>query len=188
MKRLSIPLKTMFALLVISLLVACAPGEEPPSPEEIQAAINTAVAMTMEAEAQIATTVAMTVAARETEAAATAAAATPPLDTTSHSLRRFLGELQRVADDVGNAVIDFRRLVIMRQDDGRGIAMQRLLDDFPRVNGRVVDRAAEQLVKRQHAVAVVQEHAAEHLMGPVPQPCQQETGAVGRRSYVSAGR
>ena len=77
MKRLSIPLKTMFALLVISLLVACAPGEEPPSPEEIQAAINTAVAMTMDAEAQIANSVAMTVAAREAETAAAAPTATP---------------------------------------------------------------------------------------------------------------
>jgi len=69
MNRLSNPLRLIFALLVIASLVACAPGEEPPSPEEIQAAINTAVAMTMEAEGQIATSVAMTVAARETEAA-----------------------------------------------------------------------------------------------------------------------
>ena len=69
MNRLSNPLRLTFALLVITLLVACAPGEEPPSPEEIEAAINTAVAQTMEAEEQIAASVEMTVAARETEAA-----------------------------------------------------------------------------------------------------------------------
>jgi len=74
MKRLSIPLKTMFALVVVSLLVACAPGQEPPSPEEIQAAIDTAVAQTMEAEGRIATSVAMTVAAQDAETAAAAAA------------------------------------------------------------------------------------------------------------------
>jgi len=69
MNRLSNPLRLIFALLVIALLAACAPGEEPPSPEEIEAAINTAVAQTMEAEEQIAASVEMTVAARETEAA-----------------------------------------------------------------------------------------------------------------------
>ena len=69
MNRLSNPLRLIFALLIIALLAACAPGEEPPSPEEIEAAINTAVAQTMEAEEQIAASVEMTVAARETEAA-----------------------------------------------------------------------------------------------------------------------
>lgn len=74
MKRLSIPMKTMFVLVVVGLLVACAPGQEPPSPEEIQAAIDTAVAQTMEAEGRIATSVAMTVAAQDAETAAAAAA------------------------------------------------------------------------------------------------------------------
>jgi len=76
MNRLSNPLKAIFTLLVIVLLVACAPGEEAPSPEEIQAAIDTAVAQTMEAEEEIANSVAMTVAARETEAAAALPTAT----------------------------------------------------------------------------------------------------------------
>ena len=69
MNRLSVSLRVIFVLLGITSLVACAPGEEPPSPEEIEAVINTAVAQTMEAEAQIAASVEMTVAARETEAA-----------------------------------------------------------------------------------------------------------------------
>jgi hypothetical protein len=33
-------------------------------------------------------------------------------------LGRLLGELQRVADDIGDAVKDFRRLVVVRQDNG----------------------------------------------------------------------
>ena len=69
MNRLSISLRVIFVLLGITMLVACAPGEELPSAEEIEATINTAVAQTMEAEQQIADSVEMTVAARETEAA-----------------------------------------------------------------------------------------------------------------------
>jgi hypothetical protein len=78
MKRLSNSLRLVSALLVITLLAACAPGEPAPSPEEIEAAINTAVAQTIEAEQQIADSVAMTVAARETEAAAALPTATVP--------------------------------------------------------------------------------------------------------------
>ena len=33
-------------------------------------------------------------------------------------------KLQRVADDVGDAIVDFRRLVIMRQDDGVALFLQ----------------------------------------------------------------
>jgi hypothetical protein len=69
MNRLSTSLRVITVLLGLTLLVACAPGEELPSPEEIEAAINTAVAQTMEAEGKIATSVAMTVTAREAEAA-----------------------------------------------------------------------------------------------------------------------
>ena len=69
MNRLSRSLRVISVLLGLTLLMACAPGEEMPSPEEIEAIINTAVAQTMEAEGKIATSVAMTVAAQESEAA-----------------------------------------------------------------------------------------------------------------------
>lgn len=75
MKRLPIPLRFTFTLLAIATLAACAPGDLP-SAEEIESAINTAVAMTIEAEGKIATSVAMTVAARETEAAGAVPTAT----------------------------------------------------------------------------------------------------------------
>ena len=76
MNRLSIPLRLALTMLVITLLVACAPGETAPSAEEIAAAVETSVAMTVEAQGEIATSVALTVAARETEAAAALPTAT----------------------------------------------------------------------------------------------------------------
>ncbi len=44
---------------------------------------------------------------------------------------RLAGELQRIADDVGNAMVDFRRLVIMRQDDRVALLLE--LVDPPHV-------------------------------------------------------
>jgi hypothetical protein len=52
---------------------------------------------------------------------------TPHCTITSASLLRRDGELQRVADDVGDAVVDFRRLVIVRQDDGVADLLQSLI-------------------------------------------------------------
>ena len=76
MKRLSIPFRLAALLLAATLLAACAPGEPLPSQEEIEAAINTSVAQTVEAQGAIATSVAMTVAAREAETAAAQPTAT----------------------------------------------------------------------------------------------------------------
>ena len=71
MKRLSIPLQLAAIMLVITLLAACGPAvPSTPDQAEIDAAINTSVAQTIEAQGEIATTVAMTVGASETEAAA----------------------------------------------------------------------------------------------------------------------
>jgi hypothetical protein len=80
MKRLSNPLRLVSALLVITMLVACAPGQPTPDPAEIEAAIQTSVAQTVEAQNEIANSVAMTVAAKEAEAAAAQPTATsvPP--------------------------------------------------------------------------------------------------------------
>ena len=77
MKRLSIPLRVIFTFLVIALLAACAPGEAPPSAEDVQAQVATSVAQTVEAQGQIATSVALTVAAQETEMAAANPTETP---------------------------------------------------------------------------------------------------------------
>jgi len=71
MKRLSIPVQLGTIMLAVTLLAACGPTVAPtPDQAEIDAAINTSVAQTIEAQGEIATTVAMTVEAKETEAAA----------------------------------------------------------------------------------------------------------------------
>jgi Ig-like domain from next to BRCA1 gene len=77
MKRLSIPLRLVFTILAITLLAACAPGEVTPSPVDVEATVNAAVAQTMEAQGQIATSVALTVAAQAAETAAAQPTATP---------------------------------------------------------------------------------------------------------------
>ena len=77
MKRLSIPLRLVFTLLASTLLAACAPGEATPSPVDLEATVNAAVAQTMEAQGRIATSVAMTVVAQATQTAAAQPSATP---------------------------------------------------------------------------------------------------------------
>src|SRR5262249_52796296 len=41
-------------------------------------------------------------------------------------LGRLAGKLQRVADKVRDAVVDFRRLIVVRQDDGVALVLQRV--------------------------------------------------------------
>ena len=55
--------------------------------------------------------------------------------------------------------------VIMRDDDGRGVPLQRLLDDFPRMHRGAVDCAAEQLLEVDLAVTIVQiQHAKDFVL------------------------
>ena len=37
-------------------------------------------------------------------------------------LARLARELERIADEIGDAIVDFRRLVVVRQDDGVALA------------------------------------------------------------------
>jgi len=65
--------KSMFVVLVIGgLLAACAPGQ---SPEQIQAQVQTGVAMTMQVQNQIGTSVALTVESRSVRPLGTATSA-----------------------------------------------------------------------------------------------------------------
>ena len=48
----------------------------------------------------------------------------------------------------------------MRNVDGRGIALQRDLDDFARVHAGTIDGAAEQLLELNQSMARVQEQTA----------------------------
>lgn len=71
MKRWSNQLRLASILLVIPLLVACAPALVPTADhEEVADQVATSVAMTVEAQGQIATSVAMTIDAQNTQTAA----------------------------------------------------------------------------------------------------------------------
>ena len=50
---------------------------------------------------------------------------TPAWTITSASTGGLAGQGQAVADDVGDAVEDLRRQVVVRQDDGVALALQR---------------------------------------------------------------
>ena len=41
-------------------------------------------------------------------------------------LGRLARELERVADEIGDAIVDFRRLVIVRQDDRVALLLERV--------------------------------------------------------------
>jgi hypothetical protein len=47
--------------------------------------------------------------------------------TSAFDLGGLARELQRVADDVGDAVEDLRRLVVVREDDGVALLLQPLI-------------------------------------------------------------
>ncbi len=75
----------------------------------------------------------------------------------------------------------------MGKDDGGSVSVQRLLDDFPGVNGRVVDRATEEFVEGQDPVAIIEKQAAEDLMGTVTQTGEQKMRAVGWTGDIFSG-
>jgi hypothetical protein len=77
--------------------------------------------------------------------------------------------------------------MVVREDDRRRIARQRLLDHLPRVHARAVDGAAEQLVERDEAVPVVQVQAAEDLVRAIAQLRDEEAARRLRRLQRGAG-
>ena len=92
---------------------------------------------------------------------------------------------ERLAQARGDDLVRLARFghagrVVVGQDDGRGIARQRLLDHFARVHAGAVHRAAEQLVEADQAMPAVEKQAAEHLVWAVAQSGNEEIPAVGR--------
>ncbi len=71
----------------------------------------------------------------------------------------------------------------MGENHGGGITLQGLFDDFAGIDGGVVDRTPEQLIKSQYAVTVIQEQAAKYFVWTVSQPCYKKIPAVGRGTY-----
>src|SRR5580658_7322445 len=76
---------------------------------------------------------------------------------------------ERLLDALGNELIrlarfrDARGMVVSHDDRGR-IALQRQLDDLARMHARTVDRAAEQLLEVDEAVALVEIQAAKYFV------------------------
>ena len=64
--------------------------------------------------------------------------------------------------------------MVVRDDYGRRVPLQRLFDDFAREHARAVDRAAKQFLEVDQPVAIVQIEAAKHLVFEVAQARDQE--------------
>jgi len=104
-----------------------------------------------------------------------------------------IDQVERVIDAAGDQLICFARLrdagwMIMGENDGGGISLQRLLDDFARVHRGVIYSASKQLIERQDAMTIVEEQAAKYLVWPVAQSRQQKILAVGWRADAFARR
>lgn len=86
--------------------------------------------------------------------------------------RQHLVRLTRLGDPGG---------MIMRQNNRGRIMIQCPLDDLAGVHGGTVYGAVEELLERQHAVSIVEKHAAEDLMLAVPKTRVQIVfGILGR--------
>ncbi len=83
---------------------------------------------------------------------------------------------------VGAARLGHSRRMAVEQYDRRGVRFECPLDDDAGVNGGAVDSSLEQFLDGPHAVAIVDEHAAEHLVAPVAEhEAQVGAGVLGRR-------
>jgi hypothetical protein len=78
----------------------------------------------------------------------------PDVDEPERLLDSLSDELVRLAR-LGNA----RRMVV-RDDDCRGVTLQRELDDLARMDARAVDRSAKQLLELDQAMPFVEIQAA----------------------------
>lgn len=93
---------------------------------------------------------------------------------------------QRIAQSPGDELVRLARLgdsrrMVVRKDHRRRVVRECLPHDFARMHAGAVDRAAEELVEGDQAMAVVEVQAAEHLVRPVAQLGDEELGRVARR-------
>src|SRR5688500_3190921 len=94
-------------------------------------------------------------------------------------------ERERVAQTARDELIGLARLrdarrVVVREDERRGVVLQRLAHDLARMNAGTVDGAAKHLFEMNEPVAVVEMQATEHFVGPIAQLSGEEL-ACGRR-------
>ena len=73
--------------------------------------------------------------------------------------------LQRLGQElIGTAGLGHARRMVVRKDHRRGIARERGLDDFARINAGLRERAAEEFVGGEQPVLAVEEQADEHFV------------------------
>src|SRR5215475_8655569 len=80
--------------------------------------------------------------------------------------------------------------MVMGENERRGIVRQSLAQHLPRMYPGTVDRAAEELLEGDEAVAVVEKQAAEDFVGSIAQLRHEKgprgVGSAERRSYVQS--
>ena len=89
-------------------------------------------------------------------------------------LCRALRQRQRIADDVGDAVEDLRRLIIVREEDGVTLALQ----PVDRINQRRMDRPFE--ARYDPAYSFIQRLSGGGHVGCVGQSCACSHGNLGQ--------
>lgn len=94
---------------------------------------------------------------------------------------------QRFGDFGGDIAVRIARLavagrMIVAEYHGSSVAVERLFDDFPGVDGSPVDRPAKQRLMRDHSMARVQKQTAEDL---VPQVREARAKAACRIARVA---
>ena len=107
----------------------------------------------------------------------------------------YVDERQRLAQRAGKCGIGAARLggaagVVVRDDDGACVGVERQLDEFARVDGRLVDGAAKEFVGGEQAVAVVEQQGVKDFVlqpgEPQAQPILDALG-IGEKVGFAGG-
>src|SRR5438105_9614611 len=65
---------------------------------------------------------------------------------------------------IGLARFGHARWMVVREDHGSGVVGQTTPHDFARIHAGAIDRAAEQFLEGDYAMALVEKQAGEHLV------------------------
>lgn len=104
---------------------------------------------------------------------------------------KSLGEFQRDGS-VGLGWLGDPRGMVMREDDGGRVEVQRFLGDFARMHGRTVDRTAEEFAVLDQPVTCIEKHRTEHFVIEGAELCEQkvarDVGRADQRPAADAAR
>src|SRR5579864_1479682 len=97
------------------------------------------------------------------------------------------GPLQRARENlVGMAWLRDARRMVVREDRRRRVAAQRAFHNLPRIDARLRERSAEQLLDLENAVLGIQPHRYKHLMLPGGEPKSQVVAYRARAGHREA--